>query len=248
MSRIYFHSEDETAEVRGSECAHLGVTCSRITWSVFKSVAEDWGERKALLRKLFPPGHYVLECDGFTEAARIYLSVGQGPLILGGKEINLFSLRLNTAHYMGSNPVRLAARLHGQCEIHAYVEGPNRGWLASIIREGREFKFFRDDMGWESVVALLESDDATPVVTSYSVCESFPNAGIAKFDCPILADGELDWDAWYEVSRAERWAMAMAGLRSSGGGLEMKPETWDDYCFGDGLGANEVVSQLVSLS
>jgi hypothetical protein len=44
--------------------------------------------------------------------------------------------------------VRFLARLHGQCEVHGWVAGKNRAWLADIIETGRETAILRDDMGW----------------------------------------------------------------------------------------------------
>ncbi|GAA4304598.1 hypothetical protein GCM10023178_11830 [Actinomadura luteofluorescens] len=32
--------------------------------------------------------------------------------------------------------MRFLARLHAQCELHGYVEGPNRAWLADVIDQG----------------------------------------------------------------------------------------------------------------
>jgi hypothetical protein len=168
--------------------------------------------------------------------------------LLNKEVLGMFALHLNTAYFMGSDSVKLAARLHGQCELHTYVEGPNRQWLADIIKEGRSFKFYRDEMGWEGVIELLESASDGPVVTSFSVTEQFPNRYIADWNAPTLTDedGEEyeDDDAWYNLPEEERWQMAMKGLRQERGGLEMKPDNWKEFHFGHGLDANQLISKL----
>jgi len=260
MSRIWFHSIDKSgvtgllkrAGVRGSERAYFGnLFCADVTWAVFRLLADESTGRQSILRNIFPEDHYALRRDCFAEDAALYFRLAEGTVMFGEKKVNLFTLQLNTTYYLGSDPVRLGVRLHAQSEIHAYVEGPNRRWLADIIRQGRAFEFFHGDAGWESVIKLLKEDDSSPVVTSYSVCNSFPNEEVAGF-VPVLSDpqwvdGEKNWDAWDTMPAQEQWDMGIAGLRRSGGGLEMKPENWDDYYFGDGMDANQFVVELRKL-
>ena len=92
-----------------------------------------------------------------------------------GTPLRGFDLQLNTVLAFGSDPACLFARLDGQCELHAYVEAPHRAWLAAVIEAGRASGLYRVGAGWEDVVALLRSRDDEPVVTSYSVTESFPS-------------------------------------------------------------------------
>src|SRR5262249_15916376 len=95
-----------------------------------------------------------------------------------------------------------------------------------------------------------------PVVTSYSVCESFPNSGVANWSPPPMPEGwkpefweEDEWaaecaeyrseyyeenahDLWYEVPAEEQWRQAMEGLRAdAASGLEMKPDNWQTFRF-----------------
>lgn len=258
MSRIYFHSVDGDTEVHGSERAHFGGFCSDVTWTVISPFADESFGSRSILRNVFPPNHYALKSDDFLDSARLFFRVSEEMITLGDKNVDLFSLTLNTALWLGSDPVKLGARLHGQCEIHAYVNGSNRDWLASIIAEGRRSLFFRDDVGWESVIELLESADDSPVVTSYSVCSPFPNMEIADFKPPELIDGktsdlsgdtEPNWDAWYNLSDREQWDMGIQGLRESDINrlLELRPETWKNYYFGDGMNAMQLVNTLLKL-
>lgn len=153
---------------------------------------------------------------------------------IDGVKLSGWSLIMNTALRLGSDPVRLLTRLHGACEIHTWVEGPNRAWLADIIDKGRKSGVLRGQMGWEDVAMLLRLSDAAPVVTSYSVCESFPNRTVAEW-VPPHEDAEPQ-DLWSEVPRAEQWVLGLTKLREHeaadpSGRLELKPETWEGFSF-----------------
>ena len=167
--------------------------------------------------------------------------LGGSPLeyvYLGEEKIQIFELQLNTALSMGANFVQLAARLHGQCEVHAYVEGKNRKWLAGIIKKGLASKFYRDGKGWESVIKLLESGETNPVVTSYSGCRSFPNGKVAGY-----ADNNSK--AFHLLPREQQWVLALKALRQPHNGLELKPEDWDDNHFSKGTDANKLLQGLL---
>ena len=246
VSKIYFHSSNKTAAVHGSERYLFSSLCSGITWSVLDNVAKEYGDQKSILRKARPQDHYALQSRDFAEDLAMSMRVGQTDFLVGDKRVSGFSLSLNTAYFMGSDPVKLAARLHGQCEIHAYVEGANRRWLSEIIKHGRDIELYRSGMGWESVIDLLLIDDNSPVVTSYSVCDTFPNSSVANYTPPTV-DGELDYDAWYDLPLDKQWAMAIDGLKKSGRGLELRPDNWNKFYFDDGIDANKLVSMLRSL-
>jgi hypothetical protein len=144
-----------------------------------------------------------------------------------GELLSNLSLVLNTVLVVGNDPLCLYARLHGQCEIHAYVEGPNRTWLANVIRDGLEYGVYRPEAGWESVVTLLRNREDEPVVTSYSICESFPNRDVADWVPPGEAneDDDAHEDAWYDLDADERWRLAMTALRVDTESLrELQPE------------------------
>jgi hypothetical protein len=157
------------------------------------------------------------------------LRVGFGfdePLKWKGQPLQAFSLILNTACQVGSDAVKLAARLHGQCELHAWVDGPNRAWLADIIQAGLHSGVFRkgiwyqdvpngpkdkwSDQGWGDVIALLRERDDEPVVTSYSVTDRFPNRSLTTWNPPPMPENwkpqfweAEDWAAQSGEERAE---------------------------------------------
>lgn len=248
MSRIYFHSEHETVEVYGSERAHMSCLCKGVASGVFDMLLAD--EKLALI----PKGHWArqeLELGRRQPGWGLTLDRNFGLMLSGASDERLadgtpiFGLVLNTVLAVGSPALQLCARLHGQCEIHAYVEQKNSAWLAQVIEEGLESKVLRDGLvrsdkqltGWRDVIALLGRAKG-PVVTSYSVCEEFPNSDVAAWTpppCPSCKGNSADeceecggeplWDLWYDLPDDKQWSLAMAGLRkrSKTEGLELRP-------------------------
>lgn len=247
MSRIYFHTPTGDAEVSGSERASFGVFCESLAWTFLDYYAEY---SKSIL-SLFPPHHYIHGDKASKNYIMVAFQQARGELCLNGKPISPFALSLNTAYAIGNDAVRLAARIHGQCEIHCWTKGENRKWLAGIVQQGLARGFYRAGMGWDDVISLLLSADDSPAVMSYSVCEQFPNQGITGFyyDTPVGADGEPDYDAWYDLSEEDQWYLAMKGLEAKGGsGLELSPDTWDNFFFDDGYTAMDLARDLAHLS
>lgn len=241
MSRIYFHSEHGTAELSGRERAHMGTFCHSLLVASLR-LDRSWPSEATFYRRLLPKEHYTQQGDDnqFLHSFKTWLCVGDGEF--GAKtKVSPFDAALNTAVYLGGDAVKLMARLHGQCEVHAYVEGQNRKWLAEIITEGRERHILRSGQGWEAVVALLESRTDGPVVTSYSVCQQFPNPTIAGWR------DDRDGDGFYDLPESERWERAMKALRASGGGLEMGPAGWLEFYFGAGVSGFEVFEEAVAV-
>lgn len=220
MSRIYFHSIYGDAEVSGRERAHFGGICSDLLASAIGPIFDHEGN-PSWTRKLVPPGHYLhSEKDRYERSFGTMLRVGHGDIFDTGADP--FTLSLNTALAVGGDPLRLAARIHGQCEIHCWVDGENRDWLAGIIEQGRLSNLFRKDSGWEQVIALLREENAGPVVLSYSVCDQFPNQHVAEMG-----------DDFYELTDDRKWEIALAKLKARNEGLELTPKNWEwpDFYF-----------------
>ena len=236
MSRIYFHSPSEDVEVGGSERHYMASVVETIATSILWSQVD-----------IHSLGRFLPNCYAKTELERMpklkhfnesldlwwRISLGEDHNVhIGGKKYDVWELTLNTALALGSDPVKLFARLHAQCEIHCFVKGKNRNWLADIIEEGVGSGLYRDsEYGqgtgpqWSNVVKLLRSSKKDPVVCSYSVCEQFPNAYIAGYrgnEC----------DKFYDLPDARKWDLAMKGLLKTSGGLELKPDYWRVFKFG----------------
>lgn len=252
MSRIYFHSLSRESEVRGSERAFMGHIVSDMFLTALGVSDYDFPpDSPHVLRAILNPSHYATKSTGreFASQLSVALRVGMDDavLVVDGKTVNVFAATLNTAVVMGSDPIILSARLHGQCEIHTYVEGANRAWLADIIELGRKSGIFRKDSGWEDVIKHLKERDDEPVVTSYSVCEQFPNTTVTKWKPSRLTEeGEADWDAFYDLPKETRWEMGMAALRAKQS-LEMTPDNWRDYYFADGVTGFDLLAKALEL-
>jgi hypothetical protein len=162
-------------------------------------------------------------------------------LRLDGNRFHASDVALNTALAVGSDPIKLAAKIHGYCEIHGFVEGEHREWFAGVIDEGLAVGVYRRGLnyessdgttkwtsqGWEDVLALLRSRDE-PVVMSYSVTDTFPNSYVAEWERP---SDDPDGESWYDLPESKQWSLALAGIRKKPW-LSISPETLGGYFFG----------------
>lgn len=180
---------------------------------------------------------------------------------IGDETFNKWWVELNTALVCGSDEMRFAVRVHASCETFGYVEDPNREWLAGIIERGLTVGILREESqgygrGWRDVIDLLMGPDDGPVVMDTSVADSFPivfaegdhteddgchrgGDGLAEgaeLSCPIC----LHYRNFAELTHDEQWDRAVVWLREQdaqyecGFGLEMKPDNWAQYRYGDG--------------
>lgn len=248
MARMYFHSEHGEAEVRGSERAWGGMLADHtLQMILLDSVLDESRVLGAMKKVLKTEKSYGFEnIKNLKTLLSVGAMMGDTHFVIDGERVDLWDTALNTALVYGSNPVRLLARLHGQCEIWAWVDGSNRAWLAGIIREGRESGIMRAEAGWESVIDLLLSRDDGPVVTSYSVTDQFPCLEMAihgGYEVSETEDGDMDTDEWWELPHSQRWELAMVGLKSKRL-MEMTPDNWESYRFGAGYTAFDVLREM----
>ncbi|MFV2172310.1 hypothetical protein ACFHW2_11990 [Actinomadura sp. LOL_016] len=233
MSRVYFHSPSGTAELLGPERAHAATVVQHVALGAL----DAFGNRDRL-RELLNPEHHMARMDTtgamITWAHRFETALrtddASCPLLMHqGRGIDAGDLIANTAMAAGSDPVKFLARLHYQCELHGYVEGPNRAWLADIIDQGLDDGILRRTLryqpppgdpradwparalGWDDVLALLRARDDEPVVMSDNSGPGFPNENAAGWEPPAGTDlrpGWADeapgeWAALDETARAE---------------------------------------------
>jgi len=254
MSRIYFHTRDDgTAEIPGPERAYFGSVCVGMMLNALEYTLQEKPDRPALIRRVWPKDHYLFKMcptttyeqgERFEEMARVALSVSLGlRLDVDGERIDPFVLALNTALVAGSDFVKLAARLHGQCELHAYIERHNTGWMIDIIERGLEAGFLRFPREWRQVCWLLRAARGR-VVTSYSVCDPFPDYGVVSY-----AKIEIDQDDWYDLDADRQWDTAIEGLLALNerNPLEITPDTWGSFYFGSGWNAYKLARHLEDL-
>jgi hypothetical protein len=248
MSRVYFHSPSGDAELLGSERAHLSLLAKATAMGRVAS-------RPLRFRSLLPSGHYLTRLqpdqpEAWASSYETSLRTGSAVIEYRGQPIESFALLLNTALESGDDALVLAARIDGQCEIHGWVDGPNRGWLADKMQAAVDSGVFRQGFwfegraggkpvwsvqGWAEVIALLRGRDDEPVVMSYSVCDGFPNPVVAGVAPAIEDDPDGEYEgareAFSELPKPEQWAACMAELRTGVNGLEFKPDNWGEFRF-----------------
>jgi hypothetical protein len=240
MSRVYFHSEDGTAELLGCERAYADGIVTDIAVGLLDL---DWNAER--LSSLVSSSHYIRHhperTPGWQSSYTTAFKIGSKGLVTWkGREIDPFDLRLNTAMLVGNGQVRFLARLHGQCEIHGYVQARNRTWLAALIREGRASGLYRSDMGWEEVADLLDNSKPGPVVMGYSVTRGFPSYEHAVESGWIAPVKDDEREEFYDrLGTAAQWGLARKWLKKQHPSLEIAPGRLfpglGGYRFGNGL-------------
>lgn len=230
MSRVYFHMLDGTVEVHGSERHRAAQLVEGIGASILSRYVEQLG----LDRSYEQPG-----------MLRAHFSMLDGRIKVAGREINGWQLLLNTALDTGNEAICFLTKFHAQSEIHAWVAGEHRAWLAGVIEQAIELKIVRPEVphkpgepfstGWRELIAALRRTDANPVVMSYSVTAQFPNYQLwnGDEDNPIPEDASERSEAFYDHTLSKQWDLCMPAIRD----LQMTPENLCTYGFGDGMSA-----------
>jgi hypothetical protein len=239
MSRIYFHTRNDEAAVYGSERAWMGNIASKITYGIMEQLTDN----RNILRYIAKDCWIHDNQSDIKHALKIILSVGENkyPFVLGNDSITPFELCLNTAIVSGSDPIKMCARIHGQCEIHCYIVRDDFDWFSNIIKNGIQSMIFRKNQDWESVLSLIEKTEENEIVLSYSVCDGFPNRYVAgwKDDC--------DGDSWYDLPASEQWDLGIKELLKNEM-LRISPNNWNEYYFGNGLTAFDFFDDYFSKS
>lgn len=228
MSSLNFCSLQDTAVVHGRELHRLNLLIARTALGL-----ADAGDGRGLRRwaPLLIERPSALTEEGFRGWFEISWigSVASGAPLLAwrGVEIATFDVGLNTALAIGSDPLKLAARLVGQAPIHPWVAGPDRTWLARIITRGLDDGVLRPGNGWEQAATLLASRSEGPVVLAVS--EVFPD-----FD-ELAERGFAD--------SAAQWDQAVAELKAdTGARLQLTPTDWEGWRFEDGLSVLDLIA------
>lgn len=229
MSAVYFTAKNKEATLCGSERAYAGLTCTRLfEHSLDMSLPNNANWREMLIPVL-GDGGWVRDRETAVEALSSPMSYDV-EYRMGDQEASLFWTTLNTTLAMGSDAVKLLARVHGQCELHGWVAEESAPWLADIIADGLNSGVLRPGKGWDTVEELLR-DPGSDVVMSYSVTDSFPSVYFLLED----DDGEMDeTEDLYELPHDELWSRCLAKLKSSefeSWQLELSPDTWGTFKY-----------------
>jgi hypothetical protein len=248
MSSVYFHTPSGKVRLSGAERGWLRCLCTEMSSEfILSRIFNYFPEKRLKLERLaeilddsewLKKRMYDYLSNGYNEMflqndIRLFLSTGKCGLKFPELHFDLFSLLLNTAYLLGSNSVKLAARIHGQCELHCWIAEQNKEWIAGIIEQSLYWGIYRQDMGWDDVISLLRKNATEPVVLSFSVCDSFPNAKVADFPLPDDEYGDLDPSPWENLDGETQWSLAFAELKKKEGCLELSPDGWNDFYFTD---------------
>lgn len=206
-----------------------------------KAVYAAWKPGQAL------GGHTDIESiRRFVDSLKLSLRVNGVDLDVAGVHLHSGNVDLNTALVAGSDPIQLAAKIHGWCESHCWVDGPDRAWLADVIDQGLDAGLYRPSAGWGEVQADLRGRDDEPVVMSYSVSDSFPNGDLGGWMPPWPDGVPQDWDAlteaqrqerdersdaWYDLPANEQWTIAFEALQQVRPWAQLTPESLAEVTF-----------------
>lgn len=161
-----------------------------------------------------------------------------GNLMLPEHQREPFSiLAMNACLRLRSEVLTLLVRIHGQCEVHCWIEGANRAWIAGLIEQALQCNLFRQGVWWDEVVAFLRANDTEPVFLSYSGASTWPSFHLARQAYQVTEE------AWDQLPPAERWKMAEAALRHESAqevadpdapmSRELRPLNWHQYLFAE---------------
>lgn len=239
MTTITFHTPAGAAQVAGSERHHAHLLIHRLTHAAM--APQHLRER---YRALVPPKAHldIIKPEGWARMFSNWWQTWGAPddlplTVPGVGTLSPWDLSLNTAIVLGSDPLELMARVHGTCELHGWVDGEHRAFLADVVAMGLADKLLRHGQGWEAVLQLLEDSDSTPVVMSYSGSAGFPDPNLAGF--PIDPEETPDqWVArWEALPVDDQWQACMAALRAAAAltgpvPLQIDPEEWGLDRFG----------------
>jgi hypothetical protein len=237
MSRVTFHTLERSVELRGTERAAGACLCNDIGVSALTRYLSTERLWSALVHR--KPWATPEQIDTLLRVNRSETAIA----LPDGSQHTIWDVTLNTAIVLGSNPVRLLASIDAQCEIHAWIDGPDRAWFAGLIDEGRASGVLRPKMGWEEVAELCRASSDGPVAMSYSVCNGFPNWRASTWEPPEGLEDDDASEAFYALSREQRWVHGAAYLRNHPG-LQIRPDTFDKPRFGSGMTAMDVVEAL----
>lgn len=264
MSRLYFSTTTDTAEVKGWEKAHLGGLADNVALGIM-----DPASHQDRFQKLINPDHYMAAYANHPTAgsvlqwARMFnVAIRQDwtgdstassrvPLFVWrGKPLSGHGLLLNTALAVGNDAVKLATRLNSQCEIHAWIAEEDRVWVARMIEEALRTGVYRKSLRTEPMpgfpVPVKNGDlsgwrDVLGLLRSGGYGSVVTSYSLTD-EFPNETVAGYTPDAWADLSDPGKWGAAMQGLRSGQWsrrftGLQIKPADWHTFRFHHNLTA-----------
>jgi hypothetical protein len=189
MSYIQFQTRTKSVQVSGRERSLIRSYMSQITNSFVSLNNND--DALGFVKFCFPEDHYLYDYrrDDFSLIKNIKTSLSLGDLTLNHcDDTEFWLIQANTLISIGSDALKLLVKIYSQCEVHGFIEGNNRKWAASILQNALDCGLIRKNPfgynGWDSLIELMNEDDDSPIVMSYSVADDFPTKP-KKFDSAV---------------------------------------------------------------
>ena len=247
MSAIYFHTPGGTATVRGSERTLAGSFAKHALEYALRLPGIDIPSMPHPMHKLLTPkAREYSKLISLTELLSSEGFIGNELVTMSNKPVDLWTTGLNTGLILAAPAMKLLLRVHGTCELHSFIQGTHRAWLATLIQEGLAQRVLSAGAGWDSVAELCLQSSFEPVVLSYSACEQFPNRHAALRGGWVQEPKDPEGELWYKLSIKERWSTAWRGLEKEADSLEWRPSRWDQFRFEDGLDGFELYQHAVA--
>lgn len=233
MSHVTFQTRTQSVQLRGSERLHLGSLVFDIGYALLG--IDDLGgyDRWAPLLHEDLRVSDQREWDwrsSWETRIRTHIWVANPVLHSPRGEVRAMDVIYNTAMAAGSDLIKLAARIDGQCEIHGWIPEDDRPWVADLIDQALSMGIYRRTLkghsqGWEDVTSLLRASETGPVVMSYSVENSFLEDARQAL--------EIGDDDWEDLPPAHRWRKAMDWLENAPGNRRIARDGWGSFRYAD---------------
>lgn len=201
MSHISFASDQGRVEIGGRERARMGILIDSLAWVMHSRGRAPTDPMK----------------EHYERLQWIY-----GAHSLGPQAEDEFGIRLGWVCLIGNDITRLIAHIHGQCEIHGWVHPDDTEWFAGLIEQAVDAGLLGDDgrgsYGSWADVADLARQSTTPLVSAYSVTESWPDPYLIARTRPDLfsynEETEDSWDVWERLGERSRRQIANKAIFS----------------------------------
>lgn len=160
---IYFSSKYGVAKLDPRERLRIHQMCIDIFLAYFFYIIPD--HKKSIFFDIFGIPLAIFN----YQTVREYITMHINKTVLHSDfgQMSLIGLILNTISCVGSNVIRLLARIHGQCELNCFVKIEHMNWFADIVQQGLNSSFLDKDAGWLDVFDLISNKSNSPIVLNY---------------------------------------------------------------------------------
>lgn len=189
------------------------------------------------------------------------------PIVVNGDDNRVFQLNsveveFNTTLIAACDPLRLATKIYGWAEAHAWIADTDRIWAADLIQAGLEHGFYRPgvwantaagttwvDSGWGGIQDFLRSTRG-PVALYTSAGDEFPNPdmdswmipwpdGVPKKFAYLSAEQQAArrqrYTKWNGLTPEQRWEYGVREMTENLSCLRLSPATLETATFGPGV-------------